>query len=70
MKIIKIFLILVITNALISCADYKKQKIKETEERKYYSSKGFALIFEENLYQQKIVNKKITNTEKATMHNF
>ena len=53
--------------ALYSCAEYKKDsKI----EKKYYSSKGFALIYQDELYDQKIITKKIKNDEIYVLHNF
>ena len=53
-NIILIFLVLL----LYSCADYKTSKINQKDEKKYFSSKGFALIYEDHLYKQKVVNKK------------
>ena len=40
-----------------SCADYKSIK---NVEKQYFSSNGFALIYNENLFVQKVVNKKIS----------
>ena len=37
--------------------------------KKYYSSKGFALIYEENHFKQKILKKKINNEEIRVFHN-
>ena len=69
MKFYKIFIIFFTTCTLLSCADYNLNKAKEADEKKYYSSNGFALIFEETFYKSKIVNKKIANNKIATMHN-
>ena len=42
---------------LFSCADYKINKSTDSIERNYFSSLGFALIYNDSLYQQKIINK-------------
>ena len=38
------------------------------DEKKYYSSKGFALIYEDKLYEQKVVNRKIKNDQLVLLH--
>ena len=50
---------------LYSCADYKTTKIGE---KKYYSSTGFALIYDDSLYLNKVVNKKINNEDFIVVH--
>ena len=68
MNLKKISSIAIIFLNLTACANnkvYDKEKI----EREYYSSSGFVLIYEENLYKEKIVNKKINNENLLTMHN-
>ena len=52
---------------LYSCTDYK---ISSDIEKKYYSSKGFALIFQDKLYDQKIVSKKVKNDQIYVLHSF
>ena len=49
--------------SLYSCADYSVNKIKEKEEKIYFSSSGFALIYNEKYFLDKIINKKIKNKE-------
>ena len=51
-----------------SCDDYQKSKKINIKEKQYFSSKGFALIYNDNLYKQKIVNKKINNEDIRVMH--
>ena len=63
-NIILIFLVLL----LYSCADYKTSKINQKDEKKYFSSKGFALIYEDHLYKQKVVNKKYNDDNLKIMH--
>ena len=46
-----------------ACADYKTDKTKQIKERKYYSSKGFALIYSDNLFVQGGIDKKLNNNE-------
>jgi len=58
-KIILFFSILL----LGACADYKIDKTKETKERKFYSSKGFALIYSDKLFEQGGIDKKLNNNE-------
>ena len=64
MKFNKIILILIFIN-LYSCADYKSAK---RAEKKYYSSSGFVLIYEDYLYKEKIINKKINNEKLLAIH--
>ena len=64
MRLNKIILLLVLVN-LYSCADYKTSQQAEKE---YYSSSGFVLIYEDNLYEQKVINKKINNKKLLAMH--
>jgi len=65
-KIILIFFAICFLNA---CADYSIEQGKKKKAKHYYSSSGFALIYEENLYKQKVVNKKINNESIKVMHN-
>ena len=58
------FFILFIT----SCADYKSSDVSKEIEKKYYSSKGFALIYEDSLYKEKIINKKMDNSKIIAIH--
>ncbi len=51
------------TASLFSCADYSVNKIKEKKEKIYFSSSGFALIYNEKYFLDKIVNKKIKNKD-------
>ena len=63
---------------LAACADYKIVKHKKIKEKKFYSSSGFALIYNDNLYEQgginkklnrnKIVDNKLNNEEIIAMH--
>jgi len=54
--------------ALYSCADYYKNKGTQKDEKQYYSSSGFALIYDDELFLQKIINKKINNEDIRAMH--
>tara|TARA_Y100000590_G_scaffold49390_1_gene52244 strand:+ start:3535 stop:4290 length:756 start_codon:yes stop_codon:yes gene_type:complete len=66
-KLISLFVSIIFIG---SCADYKTNKTSQLKERKYYSSKGFALIYDDDLYSNKTVNKKINNEKIIVMHNF
>ena len=70
MNLKKIILTFVYVITLYSCADYKTNQRIQKEEKIYYSSSGFALVYEDNLYVQKVVNKKINNEDIKVMHNF
>ena len=59
--LIIIFLVLLIT----SCAEYKSTK---NVTKQYFSSNGFALIYNENLFEQKILNKKMKEDDLRIMH--
>ena len=59
MKLTEIIITLTSIVLLYSCADYKTQKTREGVEKNYYFSKGFALVYNKDLYYQKVVNKKI-----------
>ena len=54
---------------LLSCANYKTERIDEIE-KKYFSSKGFALIYEDFFYEEGLINKKLKNNEIVVMHSF
>ena len=48
---------------LNACAEYKTDKPKEAKERKFYSSKGFALIYSDSLFEQGGIDKELNNNE-------
>jgi len=66
----KIILTFICAAAFYSCADYKTHGGKLKKERQYYSSSGFALIYDDDLFKQDIINKKINNEEVQIMHSF
>ena len=65
----KLSLIFIIIFTLSSCADFKANQSKK-KDKIYYSSSGFALIYNEIYFQDKIISKKINNTKIETMHSF
>ena len=69
MNLIKIILLIILTNLLISCADYKTKKSTQVEEKTFYTSSGFALIYSNDLYAQKLINKKLNNEKIEAIHN-
>ena len=69
MNLKRIILTFVYATILYSCADYSVKDSIKKKERLYYSSSGFALIYDDNLYLQKVVNKKLNNEEIKVMHN-
>ena len=68
MKYINNTLIFFLIIFLYSCADVGSYKSKNKIERKYFNSKGFALIYEDSLYENKTINKKINNDEYVVLH--
>ena len=51
-KIIIILISIIITS---SCADYKVKNISQKAEKQYFSSIGFALIFEDHLFNFEVI---------------
>ena len=64
----KIILFLVFLFKLSACADYKTTRATQNEQKQFYSSSGFVLIYEDNLYDEKIVNRKLDNEDLLVMH--
>ena len=65
---------LIILNFLIlglySCADYQTSKKMKNEGKIYFSSNGFVLIYENELYENKTIDKKINNNDLQVMHSY
>ncbi len=60
-----IFLCLII---FTGCAEYKTTKHDKKETKAYFSSSGFALIYSEDLFKNKIIRKKIKNDTYSVIH--
>ena len=69
MNLKKKFLASIIILLLYSCAEYNIEKSTQKKNKQYYSSSGFALIYDENFYKDRVVSKKINNEEIIVMHN-
>ena len=65
-KILFFLLILLTTQ----CADYNYVKKSQETDKKYYSSIGFALIYDDSLHNQGILSTKINNNEIIVLHSF
>ena len=65
----RLFIFFLCTLALYSCANYNASSKKPKKEKHYFSSSGFALVYEDHFFSQKIVNKKINNEEIRVLHN-
>ena len=63
-KILFFLLILFTTQ----CANYKSVENVQEIDKKYYSSIGFALIYDDSLFDQGILNRKINNDEIIVLH--
>ena len=70
MNLSRIIFSLICVIALYSCADYSVHNTNQTKEKQYYSSSGFALIYEDDLYKHKVIDKKINNEDIRVMHSF
>ena len=68
MNLIKKILLLYFILLLTSCVNYKNSKTTQIEEKKYYSLNGFALVYQDDFYDQGIVNKRLNNEEMIAMH--
>lgn len=69
MKNIKVLFFLIFIS-LYGCAEYEKNRIIKKDNKIYFSSSGFALIYEDYLVENKTVNKKINNDEIIVLHSF
>jgi len=67
MNLSRIILLNLFAVHLFSCADYNVKKMPH--DKKYYRSTGFALVYEDIHYKQRIVEKKINNESLEVMHN-
>ena len=65
-KLLLVFFIILLS----SCANYKTRQPVEEIEKKYFSSKGFALIYKDDFYNDGVINKKLNNNEFEVMHSF
>jgi len=54
---------------LYSCGNYKVTS-KSSDKKVFFTSKGFALIYEDTLHKDKLISRKINNDELAVMHSF
>ena len=63
----KIFLFLLVF--LLSACEQKYSNLKYNSNFENYSNKGFALIYDENLYKNKIINKKIDERSLVVLNN-
>ena len=68
MKLRKIILTLVFFTTIYSCADYRANQEKQKPVKQYYSSSGFALVYDDKLFIERVVNKKIDNEDISVMH--
>ena len=65
-KLLTISLILLLS----SCAEYKIETKSKKDTKQYLTSHGFALIYEDVLFNDKIINKKINNDEIVAVHSY
>ncbi len=70
MSIYKLVILNILFLTLYSCADYNVSNKKPKKEKTYFSSNGFVLVYENELYEKKIINKKISNEGLYAMHSY
>ena len=70
MRLLKKILYLNLIFLLSACAGSNTKKNSNFKEKRYFSSSGFALIYEEGFYANDIVNKKINNDSIVIAHSF
>ena len=63
----KKILTFILTLILYSCADYNSKVSNQDKNKQYYSSNGFALIYDENYYQNKIYSLKLKSMRQGTL---
>ena len=63
MNLTKTIILFCFILVLGACADFKIDKSKPKKERKFYSSKGFALIYNDSLFEEGGIDKKLNNNE-------
>ena len=68
MSLPKKVILLCIILLLNGCANYKIEKSKRLKDKIFYSSKGFALIYDDELFEQGVVNKKLDNEQIIAIH--
>ena len=68
MKFKNLFIFILIL-FLYSCAEYNVNSSKNND-KQYFSSSGFALVYSDKVYENKIVNKKINNDNIVVMHKY
>ena len=56
---------------VFACTNTNIKSIKdESLQKQFYSSKGFALVYSENIYKSKLVKKKINNRDFVILHSY
>ena len=63
MNLTKKIILLCFILLLSACVNYKIDKPKQVKEKKFYSSKGFALIYNDGLFEQGGIDKKLNDNE-------
>ena len=68
MKLNKFLIYIITTFFLYSCAEFKINTDTAKKEKQYFASTGFALIYNDDLFTQKIVNKKLPSGTDKVIH--
>ena len=70
MNFLKKYLFVVLIILLNSCASIEQANKKNNKEKKYFDLKGFALIYDESHFTNKVVSKKLNNEKIVVVHSF
>ena len=62
------YLIILFVLFIFSCTSIDDSYNKKIEEKIYYSSSGFALIYETSLFDNKVITKKLNNSVISISH--
>ncbi len=61
-------LIFYIFICLYGCVGYENNKALKVDNKIYHTSSGFALVYEDSLYEDKTVNKRINSNDVLVLH--
>ena len=64
---IKFFILIILAFFLTSCPEYQIPKSKKNN-KIYFSSNGFALIYNDHLFETKVIDKRINNDDLVVLH--
>ena len=64
---IRVFIFITLAFLLTGCPDYQIPKSKK-DNKIYFSSNGFALVYDDSLFDNNVINKRINNDDLVVLH--